>query len=115
MEQGIRAMENACPGQTIKDLSYSNQCSYQSNAVFYSLGMWAVAYLWDDYGRKDFTQEFYGQLEEKGWEEAFAATFGMSSEEFYVKWEEFLLKPGPEQLEILPVDEYTKILEDRDR
>ena len=115
MEQGIRAMENACPGQTIKDLSYSNQCSYQSNAVFYSLGMWAVAYLWDDYGRKDFTQEFYGQLEEKGWEAAFAATFGMSSEEFYVKWEEFLLKPGPEQLEILPVDEYTKILEDRDR
>ena len=115
MEQGIRAMENACPGQTIKDLSYSNQCSYQSNAVYYSLGMWAVAYLWDDYGRKDFTQEFYGQLEEKGWEEAFAATFGMSSEEFYVKWEEFLLKPGPEQLEILPVDEYTKILEDRDR
>ena len=115
MEQGPRAMDNACPGQTIKDLSYSNQCSYQSNAVYYSLGMWAVAYLWNDYGRKDFTQEFYGQLEDKGWEATFAATFGMSSEEFYVKWEEFLLKPGPEKLEILPVDEYTKILEDRDR
>ena len=113
MNQGTRAMENACPGQGLKDLSYSNQCSYQSNAVFYSWGAWAVAYLWNENGRKDFTKEFYGQLEELGWEATFTAIFGMTFEEFYVKWDEFLAKPESEKLKILPIEKYTKIYEAR--
>ena len=101
MVQGKENMEQNCPGQGIKDLSFSNQCYSQGNAVYYSLGAWAVAYLHDKKG-SDFSTEFYGQLEELGWEGAFVATFGLSSEEFYVEFDEFLELNWSEQKAILP-------------
>jgi len=101
MDQGTRNMEQNCPGQGIKDLSYSNACYSNGNPVVYSLGAWAVAYLHDKKGSA-FSTEFYGQLDELGWEGAFVATFGISSEDFYVEFDEFLKLSLSEQLAILP-------------
>jgi hypothetical protein len=101
MNQGKANMARHCSGQGIKDLTYANQCFSQGNAVYYSLGAWAVAYLHDKKG-SDFSTEFYGQLEALGWEGAFVATFGISSEEFYVEFDEFLKLSWSEQKAILP-------------
>ena len=101
MDQGTRNMEQNCPGQGIKDLSYSNACYSNGNPVVYSLGAWAVAYLHDKKGSA-FSTEFYGQLDELGWEGAFVETFGISSEDFYVEFDEFLKLSLSEQLAILP-------------
>ena len=101
MVQGKANMAQNCPGQGIKDLSYSNACYSNGNPVVYSLGAWAVAYLHDKKGSA-FSTEFYGQLEELGWEGAFVATFGISSEEFYVEFDEFLELSWSEQKAILP-------------
>ena len=101
MRQGKLNMERNCPGQGIKDLSYSNACYSMGNPVVYELGAWAVAYLHDKKGSA-FSAEFYAQLEELGWEGAFVATFGISSEDFYVEFDEFLKLPLSEQMAILP-------------
>ena len=101
MTQGKQNMKENCPGQGIKDLSYSNGCYSQGNHVAYSLGAWAVAYLHDKKG-SDFGSEFYGQLDELGFEGAFVATFGISSEEFYVEFDEFLELTWSKQKAILP-------------
>ena len=101
MVQGKANMAQNCPGQGIKDLSYSNACYSNGNPVVYELGAWAVAYLHDKKGSA-FSTEFYGQLEELGWEGAFVATFGISSEEFYVEFDEFLELSWSEQKAILP-------------
>ena len=101
MTQGKQNMKENCPGQGIKDLSYSNGCYSQGNHVAYELGAWAVAYLHDKKG-SDFSTEFYGQLDELGFEGAFVATFGISSEEFYVEFDEFLELSWSEQKAILP-------------
>ena len=101
MTQGKQNMKENCPGQGIKDLSYSNGCYSQGNHVAYELGAWAVAYLHDKKG-SDFSTEFYGQLDELGFEGAFVATFGISSEEFYVEFDEFLELTWSKQKAILP-------------
>ena len=101
MVQGKANMAQNCPGQGIKDLSYSNACYSNGNPVVYSLGAWAVAYLHDKKGSA-FSTEFYGQLETLGWEGAFVATFGISSEDFYVEFDEFLELSWSEQKAILP-------------
>jgi|GEM_PF-5421482 len=101
MDVGKENMAQNCPGQGIKDLSYSNACYSNGNPTVYSLGAWAVAYLHDKKGSA-FSTEFYGQLEELGWEGAFVSTFGISSEEFYVEFDEFLELSWSEQKAILP-------------
>ena len=101
MVQGKANIAQNCPGQGIKDLSYSNACYSNGNPVVYSLGAWAVAYLHDKKGSA-FSTEFYGQLEELGWEGAFVSTFGISSEEFYVEFDEFLELTWSKQKAILP-------------
>jgi len=101
MVEGKQNMEQNCPGQGIKDLSYANACYSNGNPVVYELGAWAVAYLHDKKGSA-FSTEFYGQLDELGWEGAFVATFGISSEEFYVEFDEFLELSWSEQKAILP-------------
>ena len=101
MDVGKENMAQNCPGQGIKDLSYSNACYSMGNPVVYELGAWAVAYLHDKKGSA-FSAEFYAQLEELGWEGAFVATFGISSEDFYVEFDEFLKLPLSEQMAILP-------------
>ena len=49
-----------------------------------------------------FNKVFYENLESLGWEGAFVKAFGMSSEEFYADFEEFLELNLDEQLAILP-------------
>ena len=103
MEEGLSGMREQCPGQGIKDLHHGNPCQTQyGNAAYYTIGGWAIAYLYNNHGLDAINKVFYENLESLGWEGAFVKAFGMSSEEFYADFEEFLELNLDEQLAILP-------------
>ena len=45
---------------------------------------------------------FYPNLMKKGWEQTFVDTFGMSSEDFYLLFADYMTKEPEEQLAIMP-------------
>ena len=103
MEEGLSGMRAQCSGQGIKDLSHGNQCASQhGNAAFYTIGGWAVAYLYNKHGPDAINKVFYENLESLGWEGAFVKAFGMSSEAFYTDFDKFLELALDEQVAILP-------------
>ena len=69
----------------------------------YRLGAWGIAYLLHKVGSQDALLDIMlPNLESLGWERAFQVTFGLSSSEFYIEFEEFLKLSIDEQLKILP-------------
>jgi hypothetical protein len=54
------------------------------------------------HGSEVLLETFYPNLEELGWEGAFVKTYGMTSEEFYAEFEQFLELPNSQQMAILP-------------
>jgi len=88
-----------CPGLKLKDMTYQNSCNNSS----YDLGTWAHAYLANKYGATVLLNTYYPMLNDvSDWEEAFVATYGISSDEFLAEFDEFLKLSLSEQLEILP-------------
>ena len=83
---------------TIQDLTKRNPCM----GAGYDLGAWAHAYLAHKHGSEVLLETFYPNLEELGWEGAFVKTYGMTSEEFYAEFEQFLELPNSQQMAILP-------------
>jgi hypothetical protein len=98
MRNGKSTIENNCPGVKLKALTYGKDCG----SAAYDLGAWAVAYLLKKSGPSALVEGFYPRLNALGWEGSFQKTFGMSSSEFYLEFDEFLEKPLADQLAILP-------------
>jgi len=72
----------------------------------YSLGAWGIAFLLDKINNQNALLDImFPKLQELGWEEAFQLTFGLSSTEFYLEFEDFLNLPIEEQIKILPTIE----------
>ena len=72
----------------------------------YSLGAWGIAFLLDKINNQNALLDImFPKLQELGWEEAFQLTFGLSSTEFYLEFEDFLNLPIEEQVKILPTIE----------
>jgi len=101
MEQKlIYALEkkrSICLGVPMKDLTYENSCDNSH----YDLGAWAHAYLASKFGHDVLLDIFYPNLDKLGWEDTFLKVYGMTSEEFYAKFDIFLTLPLREQLAIL--------------
>ena len=98
MNNGLGNIRNTCPGSSIKDLSYENSC----NNVTYDLGAWAHAYLAHKFGVNVLLENFLPNVEKLGWEETFISSYGMTSDDFYTEFDQFLQLPISEQLAILP-------------
>ena len=94
----LEKMRSVCSGIPLKDITYENHC----DNVHYDAGAWAHAYLASKFGHDVLLDTFYPNLEQLGWEETFLATYGMTSDEFYVEFDVFLALPLSEQLAILP-------------
>jgi len=68
----------------------------------YHLGAWATAYLLNLTDEDVLLEEFYPQMMDyPNWEENFQVTFGLSSEDFYAQFADFLKLPYAEQEKIL--------------
>ena len=98
MTRSKKAIQEHCPGVTLKELTYDNECT----GAAYGLGAWANAYLLNKVGQTALLDSFYPSLNELGWEGAFQKTFGMTSNEFYAEFNLFLEQPLADQLAILP-------------
>ncbi|MBS1255878.1 MAG: hypothetical protein MAG581_01688 [Deltaproteobacteria bacterium] len=97
MTEGLRNLK-ACPGLKMQDLTYKTPC----NNAHYDLGAWAHAWLAQKSGKQALLDIFYPHLDELGWEGAFEKTYGMTAEEFYTEFSQFLELPINQQMEILP-------------
>lgn len=89
LRNAIDNKTNLCPNIAFKDVDYENHCGY----LAYDLGSWAHAYLAHKYGPDILLDTFYKNNEQLGWEGAFSLTYGMSSEEFYKEFDEFINWP----------------------
>ena len=70
--------------------------------VAYDIGAWGHAYLAYKFGSDTLLDTFYPNLQKLDWEGAFERAYGMSSEDFYEEFKNFLNLPLKEQLSILP-------------
>jgi hypothetical protein len=96
---GLKKLASSkCSGLKMQDLTYRKSC----DGAYYDLGTWAHAYLAHKHGSEVLLETFYPNLEELGWEGAFVKTYGMTSEEFYAEFEQFLELPNSQQMAILP-------------
>ena len=83
----------------IWDVNYSTRetCSP------YIFGAWGVAYLLHKVDDQDkFWKSFWPTIDEKGWDSAFEASFGITMDQFNKEFLEFLKLPIEKQLEIIP-------------
>jgi|TARA_B110001454_G_scaffold9683_1_gene9088 hypothetical protein len=97
MDEGLRNLKEVCPDSKLQDMDYQNDC----NGAQYDLGSWGHAYLANKFGADVLLNTFYPQLNSMSWEEAFLFTYGISSSEFYVQFDEFLDLPWSGKVKIL--------------
>jgi len=77
--------------------------SYDEPDGSYACGAWAWAYLLNRTGNQNVLLDtFFPNLQTLEFEGAFQLTFGQSSSDFYLEFEEFLKLPIVEQVKILP-------------
>ncbi len=84
-------------GEWISEIPYG-----QRAYIAYDLGAWAIAYLISISSLESYRIDFYERLNEYGWEESFALSFGMTSDQFLTDFHQFLNLDLNEQLSILP-------------
>lgn len=66
----------------------------------YETAVWAALYLQQSGGPKSL-EDYYKKLHKMPYDEAFAATFNMSMDEFYTSFYEFLKRPKQELLKLI--------------
>ena len=100
-------LRDLVPDLTIRDLADSRErvgsyCGLCFGVMQYATGQWATAWLVNQSSLDDFFFTFYPNVYELGVDGAFEKAFGLTMEEFYVEFEEFLELPAEQQMAILP-------------
>ncbi len=84
------SLKGECNGRTLLSLdSYGDSCE----ALAYSMGAWAIAYLVDSTNPDVLLEDVYPQVESLGWADAFEEAFGLTPEAFEVEFMAFLALP----------------------
>ena len=96
MDDLSRKLSTVCPDVPIRDIGW------ECESVSYDVGTWAHAYLANKFGNDTLLKVFYPALDELEWEDAFISLYGMTSDDFYTEFDQFLQLPISEQLAILP-------------
>ena len=102
-----QSLRDLVPDLTIRDLADSRDrvgsyCGLCFGVMQYATGQWATAWLVNQSSLDDFFFTFYPNVYELGVDGAFEKAFGLTMEEFYVEFEEFLELPADQQMAILP-------------
>ena len=72
------------------------------STLLYKTGSWAIAWIVHQAGYDAFYKDFFQDLPKLGWKSSFEKNIGMSIDEFYTKFDEFMSKSRQEKLAILP-------------
>ena len=92
-------LESNCNSLSIWDINYDSS----STCSPYYFGLWGTAYLLNKVNNQDaFWKTLWPNVDQMGWDGAFEFTFGITMDEFYEEFLEFLELPIEEQLEIIP-------------
>ncbi|MDC0475771.1 hypothetical protein OAN42_00150 [Acidimicrobiia bacterium] len=83
-------------GRSLKELGYNE--SFQS----YDVLTWFVAYLVHTTSEETFRVDFWTQIEDLGFEEAFKSNFGKSADEMIAEFDVWVSQPVEVLLEIIP-------------
>jgi hypothetical protein len=97
MEWKMETKSMLADGERFSDIPYGERAR-----AAYDLGAWFNAYLVDRVGEDAYRVGFFSDLNELGWEGAFQANFGVSSEDMLNDFEVFLAAPLADQLAIIP-------------
>jgi len=90
---------SSCNNLSIWDINYDSS----STCNPYYFGLWGTAYLLNKVNDQDaFWKTLWPNVDQMGWDGAFEYTFGISMDEFYEEFWEFLELPIEQQLEIIP-------------
>ena len=81
----IEVLKKEHPGISLK----TSGSSWESNAP-YAYGAWAAAYLSHIAGKEAFIDKYYPAIDSVGWKQAFKQAFGMSIEDFYIEFDQFM-------------------------
>ena len=105
--QETQDLRDLVPDLTIRDLADSRDrvgsyCGLCFGVMQYATGQWATAWLVNQSSLDDFFFTFYPNVYELGVDGAFEKAFGLTMEDFYVEFEEFLELPADQQMAILP-------------
>tara|TARA_B100000700_G_scaffold119632_1_gene134398 strand:+ start:10049 stop:11449 length:1401 start_codon:yes stop_codon:yes gene_type:complete len=97
------------PGISLADVATNklrdrtfNYCGLCIGRVQYEFGIWATAYLVHLTSMDTVYKEYMPQVHYLGWVAAFEESFGLSIDQFYKDFADFLLLDTSEQLKILP-------------
>ena len=74
----------------------------EMNTLLYKAGSWAAAWIVHQAGWDALWINYFQDLPKLGWRSSFEKNFGISVDEFYTKFEEFMSKSREEKLAILP-------------
>ncbi len=74
----------------------------EAGTLLYKAGSWAIAWIVHQAGYDAFYKDFYQDLPKIGWKSSFEKNIGMSIDEFYTQFEEFMSRSRQEKLAILP-------------
>ena len=83
-------------GRSLRELGYNE--SFQS----YDVLTWFVAYLVHTTSEETFRVDFWTQIEDLGFEEAFKSNFGKSADEMIAEFDVWVSQPVEVLLEIIP-------------
>jgi hypothetical protein len=67
----------------------------------YVFGIWAINYLMVESGPDVFLNTFYPAIQELGWEKAFSQAFGISIDQFYTDFDQFIRQPHDDLVQFL--------------
>ena len=84
----IEVLKKERPGISLK----TSGSAWESNAP-YIYGAWAAAYLSDIAGKEAFIDKYYPAIDSLGWKQAFKQAFGMTIEDFYEEFDQFMKQP----------------------
>ena len=84
----IEVLKKEHPGISLK----TSGSAWESNAP-YIYGAWAAAYLSHIAGKEAFIDKYYPAIDTVGWKQAFKQAFGMSIEDFYIEFDQFMKQP----------------------
>ena len=93
----VRYWMSSNPGTSVSQIQYG-----PDQGIAYSYGSWAHAWLADRFGPDALLESYYPRVNDLGFEGAFQNAYGMSATELIAEFDQFVLLPIQEQLQILP-------------
>jgi len=93
----VRYWMSSNPGTSASQIQYG-----PDQGIAYSYGSWAHAWLADRFGPDALLESYYPRVNDLGFEGAFQNAYGMSATELIAEFDQFVLLPIQEQLQILP-------------